>query len=215
MSKTIKFAAYGTLREGNYNYDRFKGMYGKDFQYETTITSEDKFVMLTNGMYPLLMREKKNCTPTTIVFDIIKCSEECYRDICAMEFGAGYEEDFVELNGEKYNIFIFNHETNYKQIKTGDWNNQAEVKNGLYERVTDFYKDIDKEHHQIRASASSGEIGKRIKLKNTASKTSRTKLKYFDEESHYSNEIPVPGTGGSDFSIVFNSDGTARSIKED
>ncbi len=116
----MQFAAYGTLRKGSYNYDRFKYLYEGNFEYVKTIAAEVPYTMFDLGAYPALYPVRRQ----EIVFDIIECSDEAYRMVTRMETGSGYTTGTVTHEETKYPIFIYNHGTldnHYQEVNDGDW----------------------------------------------------------------------------------------------
>lgn len=111
-----RFAAYGTLRKGSYNYARFKDAFNEGFNYVKTITVEVPYKMYNLGSYPGLIQSD---TPTEIVFDIIECSSTAYNHVTRMEVGAGYKVETIMIENEELPIFVYKYATKGEEIQ--DW----------------------------------------------------------------------------------------------
>jgi gamma-glutamylcyclotransferase (GGCT)/AIG2-like uncharacterized protein YtfP len=94
-----KFIAYGTLKHGFYNFDRFPGM-----EYHKDITIKG-FKMYSLGPYPTCF--KTNNEDDEVMAQIISAPEDVFNSIVRMELGAGYQIDNIEHSGEKYPIFVY------------------------------------------------------------------------------------------------------------
>jgi gamma-glutamylcyclotransferase (GGCT)/AIG2-like uncharacterized protein YtfP len=117
---------YGSLRKGDYNYDRFKGLYGSEFEYVSTMQIGGFDLYELNGDYPGVKRNELS-NPLTV--DIIKVSKKCYEQINSMEYYAGYYPfglEVIDGNGNKYlgTIYIYEGEVGgTHHIPNGDWLN--------------------------------------------------------------------------------------------
>jgi len=119
MLKSItmhKIAVYGSLRQGEYNFERMS--YIGDIQYETTTTIQG-WDLYSLGMYPAI---KKGTG--TIVVDILNVGDEVLDFIRGMEFGAGYHEETVNVDGQDCFIYVYNYELSRNQVLSGDWKKQ-------------------------------------------------------------------------------------------
>jgi len=115
MSK--KIAVYGSLRKGEYNYDRFQEYYPGHIKYIGTEVIKG-FDLFSLGSYPGV---KKSDNPEqSLVIDVLEVSDSCYSSISAMEHGAGYDSVDVTINGEVCTIYEYmgNKRT---PIESGDW----------------------------------------------------------------------------------------------
>ncbi len=114
MSKFI--AAYGTLRRGFYNHDRFSGV---EYLGTTRIKGFDLYDL---GPYPCVVENPEE----EITIDLLEVTAETKSRIDSMEIGAGYglKEINVNLDGKDYTvtIYIYNKTPhNAKLIRSGDY----------------------------------------------------------------------------------------------
>ncbi len=120
MSKQI--VAYGTLRVGEYNYERFSAGITKIVETDKTIKG---FIMYDFGSYPVVRRSFSTGNPGFITVDILEVTDETFEDINAMETGAGYVLDVYK----GCYIWIYpSSVTGLPFIPSGDWkayNNQV------------------------------------------------------------------------------------------
>lgn len=106
-------AAYGTLRVGNYNFNRFNLIPIKE-----NVLLEG-YELYDLGPYPCIIKKEGS----TIVIDILECSETTLDSIRRMEIGAGYKCETIVVNDLECEIYYFtNKPTNAKVIKHGDYN---------------------------------------------------------------------------------------------
>lgn len=130
MKKNRYILVYGSLRKGDYNYDRFKDMYGEDFDYVLTMQIGGFDLYSINDDYPGIKRNEGFANPLTV--DIIKVSNSCYEQIFNMEYYAGYKHYGIEVmvNSTKYDCTIYVYEGPVKAkdyIENGDWLNYKEI----------------------------------------------------------------------------------------
>lgn len=129
----VKIAVYGSLRLNEYNYNAFVRYHGEDnMKYIKTITSKG-FDLIDLGSYPGI---KVSQNPdASVVFDIMECSNECYRDIEGMELGAGYSKIIIrdEDNNDGYIAFLYDYPGSDVIVESGDWSKYLkEVKSIKY-----------------------------------------------------------------------------------
>jgi len=94
------FAFYGTLRKGDYNYDRFGG---DETMRVTGQAMVPGYKMLDLGPYPAIIRDPGS----EIKVDLVEVRyPEVAEALRGMELGAGYSAEFVEHGGQKYEIFV-------------------------------------------------------------------------------------------------------------
>lgn len=117
MSKHI-IAAYGTLRKGFYNHDRFDGV-----KYLGT-TRIKGFDLYNLGPYPCVVKNPEG----ELTIDLLEVTPITKTNIDRMEIGAGYgiEEINIELDGNNYHdVTIYTYNTkqlgNAKLIASGDY----------------------------------------------------------------------------------------------
>ena len=117
-------ASYGSLRLGEYNYNRFKELFGEDFNYvkTTTISGYDLYDL---GSYPGL---KVSQNPeAVVVVDILEVSQKCFDYIESMEHGAGYSTIKVEdKEGDKYFAYLYEYPCN-NLVESGDWSKYLKI----------------------------------------------------------------------------------------
>ncbi len=104
MSKTVKFAAYGTLRKGSYNYERIKRIFGDDFNHVETLETKGIRMVCNNRAYP----HGFEAPESDVIVDILECTPECFRQIELMEQGAGYQTKELNINGTALKTFLIN-----------------------------------------------------------------------------------------------------------
>lgn len=116
MSKHV--AAYGTLRKGFYNHDRFDGV-----KYLGT-TQIKGFDLYDLGPYPCVVRNPEG----KLTIDLLEVTDTTKNLTDRMEIGAGYgiEEINIELDGNNYHdVTIYTYNTkqlgNAKLIASGDY----------------------------------------------------------------------------------------------
>ena len=117
--KPVQIAVYGSLRLNEYNYEAFKRIFGKDFNYIRT-TSILGYNLYDLGSYPGL-KPAANDTDRVIV-DIMECSEECFNNIQRMEHGAGYITVKVTEEGtdNKFPAYVYEYPCD-NLVVSGDW----------------------------------------------------------------------------------------------
>ncbi len=115
-------AVYGSLRAGQYNYDRIRNIYPDGFKFveQSTISGYEMFDL---GAYPAIAESTND---KIIHIEIIECSNNAYHYIEAMERGAGYEEKSIKI-GDKSCILFYWNDLNYLKrysnglVESGDW----------------------------------------------------------------------------------------------
>ncbi len=122
MSKEI--LVYGSLREGQYNFKRFKDFYGDDIKYIETIPRITNYKMYDLGSYPCIVYSTNMHDAITV--DKLQVSDACYEMIYSMEIGAGYTlSEMGRLEGgvvNRYGIFTMeNAPRNATHVVNGDW----------------------------------------------------------------------------------------------
>lgn len=106
-------AAYGTLRKGNYNHDRFPGV-----QYSETKRIKG-FDLFDLGPYPCVIKNPEG----EITVDILEVTPETKRKIDFMEIGAGYDINIIEIDEKKCTIYTYENKPRYAtKINSGDYN---------------------------------------------------------------------------------------------
>lgn len=115
-----QIVVYGSLREGEYNADRFRRNYGaENFKYirTTTITGYNIFDL---GSYPGL--KISNDPNSKVIVDIMEVSDECFQSIEWMEHGAGYSTIKVvdDETGQKFPAYMYEYSAT-DLVESGDW----------------------------------------------------------------------------------------------
>lgn len=151
----IKVAVYGTLRKGDYNYDRFVYIFGeKAISYikTITVTTLEHAMVSFRDLYPALIHEsrltsipRRPITPN-ITFDILEVERECYKAIHDMEVGSGYKVSTIEIENNTYQIFLFKHDDcSYETITSGDWFEYKKSKNTpSYKKGFSAFEEVSK-----------------------------------------------------------------------
>lgn len=121
-----KCCFYGSLRKPLYNYQRFIKMYGRDAMIYEKTTQIPGYRLYSLGQYPAAIQ---TFDQSIIAVDLFEVSDEAYNSIQYMELGAGYEEQFVNIDDSMYSIFLYDERfiENKNLIESGDW-----VKDSLY-----------------------------------------------------------------------------------
>jgi len=125
---TRNIAVYGSLRQKEYNLQRFQSMFGaENMVYKTTVEVPNfKLYSLHGGAYPGI--KKSIDDSDTIQVDLFEVAEEVYDAINAMEIGANYIPERITVGNETYTIWVYRgmiEPQNY--IKSGDWSTRDEM----------------------------------------------------------------------------------------
>ncbi|TXI87793.1 MAG: hypothetical protein E6Q36_06845 [Chryseobacterium sp.] len=112
----MKIAAYGTLRVGWYNNQRF------DLKYVSTERIKG-YKLYDLGPYPAVIKEEDSF----IEVDILETDDETKNRIDRMEAGAAYQKEDIDIDGMQCTIYYFTEETlEYykaaKEIPSGNYN---------------------------------------------------------------------------------------------
>jgi gamma-glutamylcyclotransferase (GGCT)/AIG2-like uncharacterized protein YtfP len=114
---TTKIYAYGTLREGQYNFKRIQDNFGKESIRKVEETTLNEFDMYSiNNWYPAIVHNKEG---GTIVVEVLEVSPQAKAFIDSMESGAGY--DIMEVNGIPIYYYSTNKFNENSKINSGDW----------------------------------------------------------------------------------------------
>lgn len=114
-----KIAVYGSLREGEYNFNRFK-----DWFPSIKVIGQERvsgFVLFSLGSYPGI-RFTGN-PEDSVVFDFLEVPDECYTQITLMEIGANYKVITLNTNMSD-KIVCYEYLGNSERlpiIEHGDW----------------------------------------------------------------------------------------------
>jgi gamma-glutamylcyclotransferase (GGCT)/AIG2-like uncharacterized protein YtfP len=125
---------YGSLREGQYNYERFNRLFpGGLKKLNEVVLGGYKMYSLYNNAYPCCIFTGESSQEVT--FDLMEVSPECYEQIDGMEKGAGYEAHTIDqwvLNSfrvkqlVKATVYLFNDEEDdldkhFEVVESGNW----------------------------------------------------------------------------------------------
>jgi gamma-glutamylcyclotransferase (GGCT)/AIG2-like uncharacterized protein YtfP len=113
--KKVKFLAYGSLREGEFNFDRF-GSNSLTFVRNEKVKG---YKMYSLGAYPFITYTGKD--EDVIVCDVLETDKRIFEYINDMEVGAGYTSRLED----NLPIFVMNVKEKdlerFKQVNSGDW----------------------------------------------------------------------------------------------
>lgn len=116
----VRIGVYGSLRKGEYNFERFVEAYGTT---NIKVLSEgvviEGYNLYNLGPYPAITKGDNNLT-----IDVLSVSENVYNSIRAMELGAGYNEESIKI--PRYNdvkIYTFKEGSFPKErlVESGNW----------------------------------------------------------------------------------------------
>ena len=105
---------FGTLRVGDYNYNRFGGnqTYIKTFQL-------NGFSMFSLGPFPCVVKDKPL---NTITVELHSIEDAAFEHVNDMEVGAGYIPEQIKVDGVLATIYVYKSiPKNCKFIESGDW----------------------------------------------------------------------------------------------
>ena len=122
-----RIAVYGSLRVGEYNFERFVDMFGKTnikpLKQDIEIEGFDLFNL---GPYPAISRGENN-----LKIDVLSVSEPVYESIKHMELGAGYNEETVKIPSYG-DVFIYTYPkgsfSKDRLVEGGDWSKFLKTK---------------------------------------------------------------------------------------
>ncbi len=113
-----KCAFYGSLRRGGYN----AANEDKDMLYLKT-TTIGGYKMYSLGAYPACVVSDNNKDVITI--ELYDLSDDNFRWIDNMEKGAGYHTTIIEVDGEKYLMYLHDVDSwkdrEDRLVTTGNW----------------------------------------------------------------------------------------------
>ena len=117
MGNKKKVAVYGSLRKGEYNYERFVDYFkgGLEYLRTTVVRGYDLYDL---GAYPGI-RVSSDLSKELVV-DIMECSDDCFKHIEAMEHGAGYNSVSITVGADECTIYVYNYPAT-NLVESGDW----------------------------------------------------------------------------------------------
>ena len=124
-----KFAFYGSLRAGMYNYSHWS----EDLKFIETIRISGKygrggFIMKDFGPYPMCI---ESVLPAdSIVVDLMEVEDQRVAEsIDRMERGAGYVPITITHNNIDYTMYIYENDLpELRRVEGGDWNKYCDDK---------------------------------------------------------------------------------------
>jgi gamma-glutamylcyclotransferase (GGCT)/AIG2-like uncharacterized protein YtfP len=118
MPDKVKILVYGTLRKGQYNFDRIINNYGSEsMKYiETKVIEGFKMVSISDWYPVIIFNGWKN---QTIVVEVMEVSSEAKSFIDRMEVDAGYT--IKQVDGMDIYCFVNDYFGNKGVIESGDW----------------------------------------------------------------------------------------------
>jgi gamma-glutamylcyclotransferase (GGCT)/AIG2-like uncharacterized protein YtfP len=118
MPNKIKILVYGTLREGQYNFDRIINNYGLESIKKVSEKILKGFQMITiHDWYPAIIYTNKE--EDVIIVEEMEVTPEAKDFIDRMESGAGYS--IMNINGADIYYMTQNTHGEKAIIKSGDW----------------------------------------------------------------------------------------------
>lgn len=116
----MKIAVYGSLRHEEYNFERFKNIFGEDIKFLKTDTIYGA-KLYDLGSYPGI--NITNDMSDSLTIDVLEVSEKCFKALNNMEIGAGYSPKDIFVGDDSCVIWVYNTILDGKksQVKHGDW----------------------------------------------------------------------------------------------
>jgi gamma-glutamylcyclotransferase (GGCT)/AIG2-like uncharacterized protein YtfP len=121
--KTRKIAVYGSLREGQYNFERFKQAYPEIKVVKNNHRIEG-FQLYSLGAYPAIKYGKGS-----VEIDVLEVPQRCFGQITAMELGAGYSALEIFIDNEQVVIYPYEQQVDPRRlVESGNWNEYTNKK---------------------------------------------------------------------------------------
>lgn len=115
-----RILVYGTLRQGDYNFERIANAFGSDSIKKVGEANVKNYKLFNLGFYPAV--NKSDNEDDVIVCDVLEVSNDAKNFIDRMEFGAGYKLENVNLDGKDHAIYEYKSELSEGlRIKSGNW----------------------------------------------------------------------------------------------
>lgn len=115
--KNKKILVYGSLRNGEYNFERFKDYFPNGIEYVKTTTIKG-FDLHSLGSYPGIVPSDN--PEKELVVDVMNCNNQCFYSIDGMERGAGYKAQEVIVDNVPHTIYVYKGNPN-RLVESGDW----------------------------------------------------------------------------------------------
>ena len=118
-----KFAFYGSLRAGMYNYSHWS----EQLRLVDTIRIKG-FIMKDLGPYPMCI--ESDCPEDSIVVDLMEVEDQgVAASIDRMEKGAGYVPITITHNNIDYTMYIYENDLHeLRRVEGGDWKKYCDDK---------------------------------------------------------------------------------------
>ncbi len=117
-----KFAFYGSLREGHYNFTRLVAK--DDKRTKDGVETIRGFKMFDLGSFPFVSRTNNDADSIIVELYTLSDPDVC-RYIHMMEVGAGYGVEEVTINDQVYWLYVYPERDyggrGYPEVKGGDW----------------------------------------------------------------------------------------------
>lgn len=115
MNKDGLYAFYGTLRIGMENHALFQR--GMKFLDKVVLNG---FRLLSLGEYPYAIKSPN--TEHIVIAELFRLEDSTARSIHEMELEAGYYYDELQIDRNKYGIYLFSEANPFdEEITSGDW----------------------------------------------------------------------------------------------
>lgn len=119
-----KILVYGSLRKGEYNFDRISSQYPGGVKYVGT-TKIKGYNLYNLGSYPAISEGEDKSKELTV--DVLEVSQPAFNFIERMEIGAGYNRSYHNINGEDLPLYTMTKENLVRYygggtiVDSGDW----------------------------------------------------------------------------------------------
>lgn len=123
LSPSEKVAVYGSLREGEYNFEAFNRFYPDQIEVYKTNIEIPSWELYSLGSYPGAVRGEGS-----IIVDILNVSPLVKQHFDGMELSAGYILDEESIEGEIVTIYRYGYpevlgSKRFPKVVNGDWVN--------------------------------------------------------------------------------------------
>lgn len=121
-----KILVYGSLRKGEYNFERFEDYFPNQMNYLGTVETPG-YKLYSLGSYPGIKATDDDNFMLTV--DKLEVSEECFQAIDGMEKGAGYTTNTITLPDGDYTIYVYQGRVSERElVHSGDWTKRKQLK---------------------------------------------------------------------------------------
>lgn len=117
---------YGSLRKGQYNYDRMLSLFGKNsVRYIKTVDVLGYALYNTGRGYPAIV---KSNSPNTVAMDVFEIDDKVYSWVNGMELSAGYILVEHKVGNNIYYLYAYRSVgSDFTLVESGDWAKQNEL----------------------------------------------------------------------------------------